>query len=211
MMVRHEFEELIARSLSGPLPGVESQYAMAPMSRSLFSSEEIRARNPRIAAVLAAFVFKNQVPHLVLIKRQEYPGAHSGQISFPGGRVEEGETLEMAAIRETEEEIGVSRSEFRLLGSLTDLYIPVSNFQVFPFVGVFDSAPTYIPDQVEVNSVLEVPLTHFLDPANRVEREVSGKTFKLKVPAYTVEQDIIWGATAMMISELTGLISTNAK
>lgn len=207
---RH-FEEIIVRALQDPLPGTAQQYAMAPVSRSLFSSEEIRARNPRVAAVLAAFVWKNDGPHLVLIKRQEYPGAHSGQISFPGGRLEQGETLEMAALRETHEEIGVPSSEIRVLGALTDLYIPVSNFQVFPFIGLFEKQPIYQPDQVEVNSVLEIPFTHFTDPRNRVEREVKGRTYQLKVPAYTVGEDIIWGATAMMISELTAMLVTNAK
>ena len=124
------------RSLEGPLPGESAQLKMAPTYRGSFPDQKEAIR----AAVLALLYPSGGVAHLVFIKRNEYDGPHSAQVSFPGGAWEEGDdSLEQTAIRETREELGI-QDDIEILGALTPLHIPVSNFLVYPFVGWMDDS-----------------------------------------------------------------------
>jgi 8-oxo-dGTP pyrophosphatase MutT (NUDIX family) len=152
------FIQEISNKLAQPLPGREAQYRMAHVVRTTYQAPPTDAR---IASVLALFYPKNDEWHLVFIERAaSHPGdRHAGQISFPGGKKEpQDQVLSDTALREAEEEIGVRASDIQLLGGLTDLYIPVSNFQVHPFVGWLDYTPEFSPQESEVAAVIEVPL-----------------------------------------------------
>ncbi len=176
---------------------------MAPSFRVDFPHESDPAR----AAVLALMYPSAGEIHMVFIKRNEYNGHHSAQVSFPGGAWEnEDLTLQHTAIRETREELGIS-GEVEILGSLTDLHIPVSNFLVTPFVGWMDETPLFKPDPSEVQYVIEAPLQSLLSSSN-IEMEVIARHDQaIQAPCYKIGKEKIWGATAMMLSEILELAS----
>ena len=162
------------------------------------------------AAVLMLLYPKNGEPHLVLIERTSHNerDRHRGQIGLPGGKREaEDEDFAATALREAEEEVGVDRSRVQLLGALSPLYIPVSNFEVYPYVGTTDQAPTFVRQESEVNAIIEVPLRQFLDPVNHRSRDMnfSENLIVKRVPYFAVAEQTVWGATAMMLSELCWL------
>ena len=121
---------------------------------------------------------------------------------------EDGSNLQ-AALRETEEEIGIGRGEVKVLGALSGLYIPVSNFQVYPFVGFLERAPKYKLQKEEVSGILEVPFSHFKNPASRrlIDLPVNEVLTMKNVPYFDIEGEVLWGATAMMVSELVEVAS----
>ncbi|MBK7873481.1 MAG: CoA pyrophosphatase [Saprospiraceae bacterium] len=202
------FIEHIAKRLQQPLPGQEAQFRMAHTARRNAAPIPPNARQ---AAVLALFFPKNADWHLVFIERDaSNPNdRHGGQISFPGGKYEEGDqTLENTALREAHEEVGVDSQKVTLLGALTSLYIPVSNFQVNPFVGVADYEPIFNPQVEEVSSILEVPF-HLLQNADtqKVTNLQLSQNLSLQgVPYFDVFGKVLWGATAMMLSELLEVV-----
>jgi len=205
----HNFINILHKYLQEEtLPGVKSQLKMAPAEK-LFDKPNIGYKK---AAVLILLYYKNQQLSTVLIKRNKYPGVHSGQISFPGGQKEkEDKTLVYTAIRETQEEIGVNLQKIKILGTLTPLYIYVSNFDVLPVVGFLDGIPNFNPDKNEVDSIIEVKIKDFL-----IEKNVGQFTFnrvgqKIKAPCYVVGNQRIWGATAMIISELAEIVKANSQ
>jgi len=198
------FIKNIAKKLEQPLPGQEAQFRMAHIARRNAAQTPPNARQ---AAVLALFFPKNANWHLVFIERDaSNPNdRHGGQISFPGGKYEEGDqTLENTALREAHEEVGVDAQKVTLLGALTSLYIPVSNFQVNPFVGVADYEPTFSPQIEEVSSILEVPfyLLQDQDIQKVTNLQISHNLSLQGVPYFDVFGKVLWGATAMMLSEL---------
>ncbi|MFB6257831.1 MAG: CoA pyrophosphatase [Flavobacteriales bacterium] len=147
--------------------------------------------------------------YTALIQRPGYGGVHGAQMAFPGGKKEnEDLDLEATALREAEEEVGISASKVRILGSLTKLSIPPSGFIVTPFVGCISQTPSFRREPSEVEAILEVPLELFLDEkAIQYQKVRAGKRgVRMTVPAYEWEERIIWGATAMMISELAMLL-----
>jgi len=207
-----EFNEFIARikkRLLYPLPGLKSQLKMATIGRMVKDGFAVVPENARKAGVLVLFYPSNGSVNLVFIKRNEYPGVHSGQISFPGGGWEEGDQDMIAtALREAEEEIGVARDSVIPIGNLSDLYIPPSNFLVTPVIGYTDRRPDFRPDPDEVDQVLEIALEKILDKATRQEKEITiFPAIKSKVPCYYAEGSVIWGATAMILSELNDAIN----
>jgi len=206
MISTDTFIEELRQRLARPLPGMEAQFKMAFARRA----EELR-RNPtpppdaKVACVLNLLHRHNGHWRTVLIQRTENPrDRHSGQVSFPGGRYEESDVeLVNVALRETHEEVGVSPLEVEVLGRLTELYIPVSNFVVYPFVGVLHGPADFSPQTGEVETILTPPLTLFAQPENRKMTDLTiaqGLTLK-GVPYFDVEGRVVWGATAMILSE----------
>ena len=125
---------------------------------------------PKKAAVMMLFYPKDTQTHLVLIQRNTYPGVHSSQIAFPGGKVElEDETLSHTALRETHEEIGIVPNQIQVVRAFSEVYIPPSNFMVYPFLGLSQNELTFNPDPEEVAGIIELPLVHFLDENNVVK------------------------------------------
>lgn len=138
-----------------------------------------------------------------LIKRPVYTGAHSGQISLPGGKGEPGETSLRTAIRECNEEIGVSESEYEVLGTLSDFFVMPSNFMVTPVVAAMKSQPSFNPDTREVVRIIEASLNDILpDSAMRQKEIVAAGLYRMNAPHFEIENEIVWGATAMMLNEL---------
>jgi len=205
-----EFEENLRDRLKLPLPGKNAQHKMAPMGRAQTDIEKIDEGKVRKAAVLALFNNTQDKPHLILTLRSEYKGIHSGQISFPGGKKEKFDQSFMdTALRETHEEIGVPSTRIEILGEMTPLYIPPSNFFVRPFIGLTSQNQGFIPEEAEVEKIINLNFNELLHPKAISEQEISARGFKLKVPAFPVEKHFIWGATAMMISELREMFLEN--
>ncbi len=170
---------------------------------------DFKKLKPNEAGVMALF-YPDASTHtnLALILRKTYKGVHSNQIGFPGGRVEATDKdLEETALRETEEEIGVPQKDITVIKKLTKLYIPPSNFWVHPFVGILEKTPELIPQESEVEAILEVKLEHFMDDENMVNQRLSTSYAKnIEVPAFKLNGHIVWGATGMMLSELKEML-----
>ena len=201
-----KFESLI-RSLESrlkePLPGLQGQMDMAPVSRKS-GRYQIKSNNARKSAVLILLYPKDGNICFPLIKRPDYDGVHSGQIAFPGGKVEkEDKNIVETALRETHEEIGVKVGEEDVIGQLTDLYISPSNFLVTPVVSFLTEEPAFMPDKVEVEEVVVASLDVISNSATRKEKEiVINNKYKLNAPYFDIQGHVVWGATAMMLSEL---------
>lgn len=182
---------------------LQAQLRMVPVARPVRRPPE-QTGEPRLGGVLALFYYKNEELYLVLTRRRDDLNSHAGQVSFPGGKRENGESLVMTALRETEEEIGVPLAKVEVLGHLSTLYIPPSDFEVHPFVALYKDyeAPRFVPNWDEVAEIIEVPLRSFFDPAVRHEEPWELRGTKLLVPYYKLGTHKVWGATAMMISEL---------
>jgi 8-oxo-dGTP pyrophosphatase MutT (NUDIX family) len=197
------------------LPGESSQFKMSPPFRlELTELNREAKKSSRKAGVLVLFYpDSNQQTHLVLILRKAYEGVHSGQVGFPGGRLEKQDhSLEYAAVRETFEEIGVPTEQVKILRALTEMYIPPSNFTVYPFLGFVRSTPEFKIQEDEVEEIIEVSLSHFLNEPNKIITSVT-TSYKIhvEVPAFQLNGHIVWGATAMMLSELKDLLNLALK
>ena len=183
---------------------------MAPAYRQDPSLAAVEGKACREAGVLALLFPQADVPTLVLTVRHGYLRQHAGQISFPGGRREEGETLRETALREAQEEIGLAPGTVDVLGSLTPLYIPPSGFCVYPFVGVVSTPPFLRPTDVEVAQILHVPFPFLLDPKTRQQASRTLHGQEMTVPFFAVDGHQVWGATAMMLAELLALAKDTA-
>jgi 8-oxo-dGTP pyrophosphatase MutT (NUDIX family) len=208
-MMGRRFVEGLKRALAGEKGGLEAQLQMAPD----FRSEEIRRRspenNPRKSAVIILLnPFADELS-LVFTKRSPRLKVHRGQVSFPGGQMDKDDRdLLETALREMREEIGIAAEDIQLLGQLSDLFIPPSNFDVAVFVAVLMRPPKYRINPDEVEDVVEIPLRMLLEPEN-IKRKVFYKTTSgvdRSAPYYAVKDLEIWGATAMIVSELVELI-----
>lgn len=202
-------------ALSRPLPSFNAHVKLAPNDR--IEGLNIRewpkdARNSAVTFLI--FPVKNEL-HTLVMKRTEYDGVHSGQISLPGGQKEMADKdLFETAIREYSEETGVTLLAKDYLGSLSDLYIPPSNFIVQPYVAYLNVLPNLQPQISEVQELHEISLKELFNPNTFKEEEIlirrRGKdTIKIKAPCYKVKGLCIWGATAMMISELQWILQEN--
>ena len=158
--------------------------------------------------MLVLFLPPADAPQVVLTVRRDEPPDHGGQISFPGGQREGNETLRETALRESEEEIGLAPRSVRLLGGLTPLYIPPSDFCVHPFLGATAADASLAPSDREVEQVLRVPLSRLLDPNTRVVEPWSLHGRSVDVPYYDVDGHVVWGATAMMLAEVLAVVRT---
>jgi 8-oxo-dGTP pyrophosphatase MutT (NUDIX family) len=183
------------------LPGVEAQALFAPRPRRGWRPEQ-RLEGPRPAAALVLLYTRENRPHLVLTVRAGLLSRHGGQVSFPGGTIEPGEAIAGAALREAAEEIGIDPSDVRVVGALTPLHIPVSDFIVHPIVGVMDRTPVFCHAATEVARVLEVPFEDLLDPARVHETTRMRDEVVVDVPYFDIDGEQVWGATAMMLAEL---------
>jgi len=179
-----------------------------------FRFEELNAarkkkKYPRKAAVLALFYpEKNNEASLLLILRKTYKGVHSNQIGFPGGKVEEVDfDIEATALRETEEEVGVKSHKVEVLKKMSDVYIPPSNFEVTPFIGIHHDPVHFTIQETEVEDLVKVSVDDFMNDSKVFEQVLSTSYAKnISVPAYEFNGHVVWGATAMMISEIKALL-----
>ena len=173
-----------------------------------YSEELILSKNPKKAAVLALFYpDSNNQTRFLLTERASYNGAHSAQISFPGGKFDKtDDNLKTTALRETYEEVGVPFEAIQIIRQTSDAYIPPSNFLVAPFIGISEKTPLFIPNE-EVAEVIEVLVSDLLDDENLTFVEMETSYMKnIEVPCFKLNDYIVWGATAMMLSEIKDLL-----
>lgn len=198
----------LKKSLKETLPGEAAQMIMAPVSRDIQMKYKNDTSNALEAAVLILFFPESQEIFIPFIKRPEYDGVHSGQIAFPGGRYEIGdENIMKTALREAHEEIGINYNDVSLIGTLSKLYIPPSNYLVTPVVGYSRKKPQFSIDPQEVDQLLLFSLNDILNRnAKGVSKVMTGLNLRMNVPSYDIDDHIIWGATAMIISELISVI-----
>ncbi len=195
------FSEQLRQRLQRPLPGEEAHRKMASSARTRLGIKP--NERTRRSAVLLCFYPYQQSIYLPLILRPQYDGVHAGQMAFPGGRMERiDENLTRTALREAQEEVGIRVSDVRVLGLLTELFIPPSNFYVQPVVGVLPYRPDFYPDPREVEDIVEVELDTLLDETIVGDSKIDVRGITVDAPFYQIQGHRVWGATAMMISEL---------
>lgn len=205
-----EFKHQIVKIKKMKLPGAVAHFKMAPKARIRQLREIANVKKfGKKAGVLALFYpSKCQQTMLALILRKTYNGVHSAQIGFPGGKLEPTDvSLKNTALRETEEEIGVKQNKVVVLKKLTEVYIPPSNFFVQPFLGYTNETPKFILQENEVEELIEVPLSNFMDDSIKSFQNLSTSYAKnIKVPVFNLNNQVVWGATAMMLSEVREML-----
>ena len=203
-----QFLSLIPKLEDSKPGGFESHLKMIPKERIIPAPDVIRDRNPKKAAVLALFYpDKYNETIFLLILRADYDGTHAAQISFPGGKFEKEDLkLKTTALRETYEEVGVRMDEIKVKKRLTDIFIPPSNFIVSPYLGIIESTPEFNINQ-EVEAVIEVKLVDLLNESFVSTKNLTTSYMEnIDVPCFKLNKHIVWGATAMMLSEIKDLI-----
>jgi 8-oxo-dGTP pyrophosphatase MutT (NUDIX family) len=199
----------LKHALAQPLPGWERQQLMAPENRRTDISRMGLARDDYRESSVLLLLYPDEAGqlHFVLTKRPEYDGVHSGQISFPGGRKEPGEQPQETALREAREEIGVPAAQITVLGQLSRLYIPPSNFMVYPFVGFCPARPAFKPSPREVAQIIEPPLALLFDEATCCEEyRQFPQIGRARIPYLNLLGHKVWGATAMILSEFAAIV-----
>jgi len=187
---------------------------MVPVERILEVEKfNTSSNNPRKAAVMMLIYPKNNRCHLALIVRNTYPGVHSAQIGFPGGKVElEDVSLTHTALRETHEEIGIHPEKIEVIKTFTEVFISPSNFIVAPFLGISYSELEFIEQEEEVAGIIEFPLLDFLNEKTIVKKIMdTSYGNNIEVPTFKINEHYVWGATAMMMSELKEVLKSSFK
>jgi 8-oxo-dGTP pyrophosphatase MutT (NUDIX family) len=203
------FLEYIPQIAIAKLPAQEAHAKMEPSERMNFIKMALsQNKTPKVAGVLMLLYPKNGITHLALIVRNTYEGVHSAQIAFPGGKFEiEDLIFEKTALRETHEEIGVLPEKIQIVKTFTPTYIPPSNFMVHPFLGIAGTTLEFVLDPNEVAAIIELPLSDLLSDKIVIQTKLSTSYMKeIVVPAFQIQEHIVWGATAMMLSELKELL-----
>ena len=202
-----DFDQLINRLdqvLKSPLPGKEAHLSMSPVPVDQRRFEAVLPGNHRKSGVLILFYPIGSDSFFPLIKRPEYQGYHSGQVAFPGGKMEiDDENIVQTALREAEEEVGIDRRDVQILGSLSNLYIPTSNFLVSPVIGFVEKQPDFIPETKEVARIIQTELPLLFSSEIRKRKTLNlSQDLKLDTPYFDIDGEVVWGATAMILSEL---------
>jgi len=202
-------ENLIARlesRLREPKPGLAAQLRMVPDPRPGDQTfEEVGDRCLKAGVLILLYAWEDRI-FLALTRRTSKVAHHQAQISFPGGQMDKRESIIEAALREAREEVGIRPELLHILGELTPLYIPPSNYCIYPVVAFAEGRPDFRPFPEEVEEVIEIPLDHLLDPEN-IRREIWPlRGTEVSVPFYRFREHKIWGATAMVLAELLELL-----
>lgn len=201
------FTEQLRQRLQQPLPGETAHARMASSSRQRLTIKP-NERTRRSAVLICFYPYQHSI-YLPLILRPQYDGVHAGQMAFPGGRMERyDENLTRTALREAQEEVGIRVTDVTVLGMLTELFIPPSNFYVQPVVGILPYRPDFYPDPHEVEAVVEVELDTLLDETIVGDTQIEVRGTTINAPFYDIQGYRVWGATAMMISELLMVLAT---
>ena len=204
-----DFIEAISLHLA-ELPGESAHELMAPVNAGTRRNYRSRSVEPRKSAVLVLFYPSGDGISTLLILRNKYPGVHSAQVSFPGGKVEEDDASpEAAAAREASEEVGITAADLHFIGRLSELYIPPSNFLVQPVLAAMHYEPSFRPDVSEVQQIIPLPLRLLLDDTIVKSKPINISILnrEIEAPYFDITGHVVWGATAMMLSELKHVIS----
>lgn len=198
-----DFIQKLKNELKKPLPGFEAHIKMIPGKRDY----QFEAGNYKKSAVnIILFPFENSI-RFILTKRKNGLSHHSGQISLPGGKKDEDDTsLWETCKRETIEETGIMIKDKNYIGNLSNLLIPVSNFDVLPFMSFIDKAPTLPNSNNEVEKFFKIDLFNFFSKKNIFEKKMNFNGHNIVVPYYKLDSEIVWGATAMILSEFNYIL-----
>jgi 8-oxo-dGTP pyrophosphatase MutT (NUDIX family) len=191
------------------LPGFAAQAKMSPPLRGKYSLNDLEKLNAKESAVLILLYEKNEEAYIVFTQRHDYDGAHSGQISLPGGKKDLTDTdLSFTSLRETHEEIGVLLETSAIISHLSWLYVPPSNFVIYPFIAFSETSLSFTPEEKEVKEIIEIPVAQLVNKENQKSYLYENKKFKVSAesPSFQVDGKIIWGATAMILSELLTIL-----
>lgn len=203
------FKKHLTKLSNAEIGGLHAQFKLAPKIRKQYSEDFISSKNPIKAAVLVIFYpdSKGEL-NFLLTQRASYKGTHSAQISFPGGKLDlQDESLKNTALREAKEEIGIVTNDVTIFKQMTEVYIPPSNFIVTPFLSYLNYTPLF-KKNYEVEALIEVALSDFLNE-NALTSTILSTSYanKIEVPCFKLNNYIVWGATAMMLSEIKDLIN----
>lgn len=203
-----EFKEKFRFQLLNDLPGESAHNLMMPTVRDDNLTIRSNQPPPTKSAVLILFYKDDKNIKFPLIQRPTYNGAHSAQVSFPGGKSEKSDkNIVHTALREAEEEIGIDPNKAEVVGNLSDLFIWVSNYMVTPIVAFTEKKPEFKKDDLEVDEIIETNLYDIIDSKKRKEGTILVRDkYKIQTPYFDIDNRIVWGATAMMLSELSVMI-----
>lgn len=204
-----DFLKYVPKIAKESLPATIAHAKMIPPERiELLNNQDFSQITPKKAAILMLLYPKKSITHLALIVRNSYPGIHASQIAFPGGKVEEFDlSLSETALRETHEEIGIAAKKVTVIRAFTEVYIPPSNFLVSPFLGFAEEELSFTICPDEVDEIIELPLYQFLDDEIVITVNMSTSyASNIQVPAFQINEHLVWGATAMMMSELKEIL-----
>jgi len=201
-------KDLLRKIKTATLPGTDAHGVFSPPYRPVFTYEEILTKNPKFAAVNIVLYLKNDEWHFPLIQRTiNEHDTHSGQISLPGGKREEmDQDFAQTAARETSEEIGIENHYLRIIREMSPIYIPPSNFYVYTYISYTKKNPEFILQQSEAVEIIEFPITSFLGLPDQPEIMALPSAGGKEVPVINFNGYIIWGATAMILSEFSQLL-----
>lgn len=192
----------LTKMMKKELPGKSSHEEMMVRPKQKF----MKTKNPISAAVLILLYPLGNNWYFYLTKRTKTVEHHKGQISLPGGMLEKGESHKEAAIRETFEELGVQSRDINIIGPLTPLYIPISNFKIFPFVGWLKSAPKLNIQSKEVSKVFSPSIYSLTDPKTKKIKHSTLLGQKVQIPFFNLKNEVVWGATSMILSEFKKIL-----
>ena len=200
--MKPQFIIKLTKKMNGELPGKTAHETMMikPRYKYIAKKTSIPA-----AVLILLYPIKNKW-HFFLTKRTNTVEHHKGQISLPGGMLEKGESHKEAAIRETFEELGVQSEDINIIGPLTPLYIPISNFKIFPFVGWIKSNPKLNIQSKEVSKVFSPSIFSLMDPQTKKIKDSILLGQKVKIPFFNLKNEVVWGATSMIISEFKNIL-----
>lgn len=207
-MYQHLIQHII-QSLQKDLPGSMAHRKMIPPGRKL-TAESTAIGTIKYSSILLLLFPDEGKLYTCLTRRNSNMKNHAGQVSFPGGKIDEGENPEYTAMRETQEEVGVSPADIRVLGRLSELYIPISGYSISPYVAWIDYKPKFVLNPDEADKLILFPIQDFIQKEKIKYTRVNTVTGVLEVPYYPFEDEIVWGATAMILSEFFELMKTES-
>ena len=207
MMDFQHFITQLEITITNYLPGEESQQKMR-VNYDQSIELPFSKNNSTASAVLILLYLKDNEIHFFLTKRSNEMEHHKGQISLPGGTQEENEELTHTALRETQEEIGINKTSISIIGSMTPLFVPVTGFMIYPFIGYSINKLDPKPDPVEVETIFSVNIFDLLNKDNRTAEQRNIRGYNVKVPYFKLNDYQVWGATAMILSEFKDLIKS---
>ncbi|MCY4635619.1 MAG: CoA pyrophosphatase [Acidobacteria bacterium] len=206
----YQIDALLRSAFRTSLPGADAHRLLAPKPRPGWRPGEVPAHATPAAALVLLYPL-DDAPHVLLTVRAGRLGKHAGQVSFPGGLIDAGESVRDAALREAFEEVGLDPAAVRVAGALSPLYITVSNFAIHPVAGVAESTPRLRPSAAEVARLLPAPLAALADPANLRRGTRWRDDLPCDVPYFEVRNERVWGATAMVLAELLAMLGLGPR
>jgi len=197
----------LKEALKEELPGERAHRLMLPQGRELFPKMDVSSILQ--SSVLMLLFPYNRMINTCLIRRPSSMRHHGGQIAFPGGRYESSDKdLVQTALRESYEEIGTDSNQLEIIGTLTPLYVQVSNFAINPYIGWSEALPQFKIDNQEVDEVFIIPVDKFFHHTTIQLREVTTLHGTFEAPGFYIDELFVWGATAMIISEFTEIFKS---